>query len=80
MYRVRKQSDGTLAVYDGPHYCGCVECDGATFAASKGDETEQAKFTNQGDAIGWIVAEFRGVPWADRPAARRVSEEPYNPT
>lgn len=73
-YTTREQQDGTLAVYDGPHYVGIVEAVDGGFAASKQDETEQANFSNQADGVGWLIAEFRGISWADRPASQRVME------
>jgi hypothetical protein len=73
MERIRKQDDGSLAVYDGTRYLGSVVCHGASFAVHD-TETTFLWFMNQGDAIGWLVAGHRGIPMAERPA-RQFTEE-----
>lgn len=67
MERTCKGLDGSLAVYDDTHYLGSVDCYGMSFAVRDSDTTH-IWFENQGEAIGWLVAEHRGIPLAERPA------------
>lgn len=78
-YTTRPRNDGTIAVYDGPHFIGHTEpVDGdeqRTFAvlASPGPTTDTREFPSCADAIEWLVAEFRDIPWGSRPECQRVS-------
>lgn len=63
----RKHNDGSLAVYDDNRYLGSIQNHGASFAVRDSDTTF-IWFMNQGEAIGWLVAEHRGIPMVERPA------------
>lgn len=78
-YRTSARRDGTTAVYDGPHYIGHTEpVDGDEYRTlavlpSPGAETDSREFPTNLDAIEWLVAEHREIPWANRPLCQRVS-------
>jgi len=78
-YKAHPRTDGTIAVYDGPHYIGHTEpVDGDEFRTlavlvSPGLETDTREFPTTNDAIEWLAAEFRETPWADRPECQRIS-------
>lgn len=75
-YRVKEQRDGSLSVYDGPHFIGTVVPDDETHTHATKPSTFDGPishtFPTVDHAVEWLVAEFRDIPWADRPAEQRV--------
>ena len=62
-YRVKEQRDGSLSVYDGPHFIGTVVPDDETHTHATKPSTFDGPISRTlasvDDAVDWLVSEFR---------------------